>query len=78
MNEGTAKLLLEAERLMKAVERALKSANLDIDELTVAADPKGTVSIFGLARTVEAATRAGEIANSIPGVKRVLNTVMVK
>ena len=78
MNEDTKKSLQEAERLMKAVENTLQSAKLGIEELTVAADAKGNVCIFGLARSTEVIRRADEIARAVPGVKLLQSTIMVK
>jgi hypothetical protein len=78
MNDGVRKSLDDAERLMKAVEHALESSNLGIDELTVAADASGNVAVFGLATSAEVVRRASEIVQAVPGVKSLGNTIIIK
>jgi hypothetical protein len=69
--------LAAAEGLMLAVDQALAAAGLPIGELTVAADPVGEVCVFGVTASEDAKQRAGEIARTVPGVARVLNTILV-
>jgi hypothetical protein len=73
-----SKSLEQAEELMHAVEQALFAANLCIDELTVAADECGNAALFGLAPNADASQRADAIARSVPGVKLVRNTMLVR
>ena len=78
MNDEVARKLEAAERLMKTVEHALTSASIGIDELTVAAAPSGDVTVFGVTTSIEAAKRAQEIVQAVPGVRRVLASIIVR
>jgi osmotically-inducible protein OsmY len=66
----------KAEAQMKAVESALLAAAVEVDDLTVAAGAAGNVAISGIARSAGAARIVTEVASSVPGVKRVINTIL--
>ena len=66
-----------ANRLMKAVEGALITAELPIQKLTVAANAEGMVSLFGVTASEATVRRAGEVTETVPGVVHVLNTIVV-
>jgi len=70
--------LKQAAAIMKAVESAVVNAQLDIDELTVAAAADGTITMFGLVQSEETIRRATEVAQSVPQVTRVFNSMIVR
>jgi osmotically-inducible protein OsmY len=67
----------QAEKLMHAVEEALKSNHLSIEDLTVAGSAGGTIALSGMAKTENDKLRADKIARGVPGVLEVLNAIMV-
>jgi BON domain-containing protein len=77
LGEDVLRQLGAAERLMRAVDDALAAAGLPIRELTVAAAADGVVSLFGVTESEPARRRADEVARAVPGVARVLNTIIV-
>jgi hypothetical protein len=75
--EELRRSLDEAEKVAKAVDDAIMKAEPGILDLQVAAAPSGRVVISGIAPSPEAAVRASKAAESVVGVRQLLNSLTV-
>ena len=69
--------LAKAEQLMKAVEAQLIQAALDARELNIAAHASGEVVVSGIVRSADEKLRTTQIATAVPGVFKLINSLLV-
>ena len=77
MSEDSQQSLDQAERLARAIDDAIMHVEPTVSDLQVAASPTGVVIISGVVASPEAAIRAGEAAQKISGVQRLINNLTI-
>ena len=77
MKPGLLAELAKAELLMKAVDAQLIKAAFDAWELSIAANASGEVVVSGIVRSADEKLRATQIATAVPGVTKLVNSLLV-